>query len=331
MKSKTDQGKSVLLVLLFMLGLAQPAWVFGQQAQDIKYPTKPVTLIVPVAAGGGVDIVARLVASFWEKKLGQPIGVVNKAGAGGAIGFREAAKSEPDGYKVGVLNVPDSPIVVASKGAKAGYRNDDFVLLGAFTRSPFIVSTMKGSPFQTFQEFVDYAKKNPGKLGFGLGGESHRLAIYAIEGALGIDVNPAMFKSAGENLNALMGGHLLAGMLASSFIVTGREKGLMGLVSTADKRLERLPEVPTFKELGYDVQFDISRVFVVPKGTPETIVRKLSETLVELTKNTEFVAKLNSVGEEYHPMIAADLQKYYQDTCKKVDAIVAKHKADFAE
>jgi tripartite-type tricarboxylate transporter receptor subunit TctC len=328
MKRNARIGKIVHCLMILTLGMVLATGVF---AQEVKFPTKPVTLIVPVAAGGGVDIVARLVAGFWEKKLGQPIGVVNKAGAGGAIGFREAAKSEPDGYKVGVLNVPDSPIVVASKGAKAGYRNDDFILLGAFTRSPFVVATMNSTPLKNFQEFVSYVKKNPGKVGFGLGGESHRLAIYAIEAALGIDVNPTMFKSAGENLNALMGGHLMVGMLASSFIVAGKDKGLIGLVSTADKRLERLPEVPTFKELGYDVQFDISRVFVVPRGTPEPIVRKLSETLAELNKDSDFVAKVNSVGEEYHPMPGPEVRKYYAETCTKVDAIVAKHKEEFAD
>ena len=307
------------------------AWTHLGHAADAPYPTRPISIIVPYGPGGGPDINARLVAAYWSKKLGQPIAIVNKAGAAGMLGYREISHSQPDGYTLGAMQYPNSPVLVALKGKEAGFTNEDMIPLGTFTRTPDVFATREGNPFKTFQEFIDYAKKNPGKVTVSVPGEAHLLAVVLMEQAFGVDVKPVMFKSGGEAFNTLLGGHVQTGMFLSQFAVTGREKGIVPLALTGSQKMEKLADVPFFKDLGHDVPVDMMTVFSVPKGTPQAITTKLISTLQELSRNEEFVEKVKGTGVGYGPLFGEAMQKYYKETGEATARIVEKTKAKFAQ
>lgn len=299
-------------------------------AQTADYPTKPIQVIVPYAAGGGTDIIARLIAHYAKDSIGQPMAVVNRPGAAGALGHREIANAQPDGYTLGVLSYPDSAI--NPKGASAGFRNEDFIPLATFTRTPSVLAVQKDGPFKNFQEFVAYAKKNPGKITVAVGGQAHLLCVILIEQAMGIDLNPVMFKGGSEAMKTLMGGHTMAAIAASQYIAKDAEgKGVLAIALTGDKPQVAFPNVPTFKELGYDVPIDMMRIFCVPKGVSPTIQQKLLTSVAQLEKNQEFIDKVVGSGEIYSPLFGKELQEYYRNACNVLSVTVEKFKDQFEQ
>ena len=333
---RRNQQMKKMFSLFFVLSTVVVFSVTGvwsqSQSKDgkIAYPTKPIQLIVPYSAGGGTDITARLVANYLKPSLGKPIVVVNRPGAAGALGYREIAHVEPDGYTLGVLSYPDSTI--NPKGASAGFRNEDFSVLATFTRTPSVLAVQKDGRFKTFREFADYAKKNPGMISVAVGGQAHKLCVILIEQALGIKLNAVMFKSGNEAMNTLMGGHTMAAIAASSYVVGDTAgKGVIAVALTGEKRIDTFPNVPTFKELGYYVPIDMMRIICAPKGIPLAIHQKLSAALAELDKNREFVEKVKASGEIYDALFGPELEKYYQETNAKLSKTVEEFKDQFTE
>ena len=319
-----------MLVALFLTFLSIVVFVGEAFSQTAEYPTKPIQVIVPYAAGGGTDIIARLIAHYAKDSLGQPMAVVNRPGAAGALGHREIANAQSDGYTLGVLSYPDSAI--NPKGTSAGFRNEDFIPLATFTRTPSVLAVQKNGPFKTFQEFVAYAKKNPDKITVAVGGQAHLLCAILIEQAMGIDLNPVMFKGGSEAMKTLMGGHTMAAIAASQYIAKDAEgKGVLAIALTGDKRLEAFSNVPTFKELGYDVPIDMMRIFCVPKGVSPAVQQKLLASIVQLEKNQEFIDRVVGSGEIYSPLFGKELQEYYRNACNVLSVTVEKFKDQFEQ
>ncbi len=303
----------------------------GEQQQQ-KYPTKPITIYIPASVGGTTDIHARLIGPYLEKALGQPVSIVNKPGAGGTIGHREISHAKPDGYTLGCINYPDSPINTASRGAEAGYKNEDMVMVASFTRTPGTLQVLKDGPFKTIQDFVAYAKANPGKLTVGVSADGWMLQVLELEEAFGIKVNPIRVKSGGEGTNALLGKHIMAHMGGAAFAVTGADKGIVAiLVTGGDKRWDKLPNAPTFKELGHNISYENVKAFAVPKGTPEDVIKKLRTVLADLSKNPEFKSKVEATGEVYGYMDKPELDQYYKELCARVSKVMEKHKSVFVQ
>ncbi len=299
--------------------------------KDIDFPKRPITMVVPFSAGGATDIQARLVAGYWKKVLGQPIAVENKPGGGGAIGLREVLRARADGYTIGCGMFPDSIIQVALKGTEAGFRNEDFLLLGSYSNNPGALMVMKNGPFKTIKDFIAYAKAHPGKLTVSISSPTWMLHLIEFEDKAGIHLNSIMFKGGGEQINALLGGHVMASMGGSHFAVTGRDKGIVALAVTSQRRIEGLPETPTMKQSGYDIAYDVRRFFFVPAATPKPVVEKLTATLRELDKDKEFAAKVKASGEEYDPLLGQDLEKYYRGMIVRITDKVKKDVKRFSE
>jgi len=321
---------SFLASVSFLLFVGEAFIQTQSTAAAAEYPTKPIQVIVPYAAGGGTDIVARLIAHFAKDSLGQPIVIVNMPGAAGALGHREIANAEPDGYTLGMLSYPDSAI--NPKGASAGFRNEDFIPLATFTRTPSVLAVRKDGPFKNFQEFVAYAKKNPRKITVAVGGQAHLLCVILIEQAMGIDLNAVMFKGGSEAMKTLMGGHTMTAIAASQYIAKDAEaKGVLAVALTGDTHQEAFPGVPTFKELGLDVPIDMMRIFCVPKGVSPVIQQKLTTAVVKLDKNNDFIDKVKGSGEIYNPLFGKELQEYYRKSSSLLSVTVEKFKAKFEE
>jgi tripartite-type tricarboxylate transporter receptor subunit TctC len=152
-----------LRTVLLVAGLLGIAWLAAAPALAAGYPEKPPVFIVAYAPGGGSDVAARIIAKFVEPHLGQSIAVENKPGAGGQIGFTALAKARPDGYTIGLLNVP-SILLIKALRPEATYQMADFTPVANIQLDPVVVAVKPDSPFKTMQDLVAYAKQNPGKL-----------------------------------------------------------------------------------------------------------------------------------------------------------------------
>jgi len=332
LKKKRKIGIVSGLILLMFLLIPVSGSAQGKGEKEIRFPTKPVTLVIPYSVGGGTDVQARLLAAFWEKKLGQPVVVENKTGGGGAIAHREISHSKPDGYKVLCSMFPDNAVQGAVKGPEVGFANEDFLALATYTSTPGALAVRKDSTFKTLKDFVDFAKKNPQKLTVSVSSQTWLLHVFDIEDAFGVDLNPIMFKGGGEAINALLGGHVMATMSGGHFVIPGPEKGLVPLAITGGtKRFDKWPETPLMKELGYDISYEMRRIYCVRKGTPEPIANKLLATLKELDKDPSFVEKIKGMGEIYEASFGPELEKYYKEMCAKITQRVEKRKKDFLE
>jgi tripartite-type tricarboxylate transporter receptor subunit TctC len=314
-----------------LMALGVLSCVVLAEAADVNYPVRPITMIVPYAAGGGTDINARLVASYMEKQLGQPVAVVNKTGGGGAIGTRQIALADPDGYTLGVLSYPDAPVITAVRGKDAGYSNEDFVVLGTFTSSPNVLAIRNDGPYKNFEEFLAYARKNPGKISVSIPSESHKLGVLELEDALKIDLNPVMFKSGNEAMNNLLGKHVMATFCAVQFAIPVHGKDVSVIASAGEKRIPKLPDVPTFKEMNINVVNTVSRIICSPKGVPEPIMRKLTGVMAELSKDQTLAEKVNGTGEVYDAKVGEALAKYYKEMNAAIAAAVEKNRKAFVD
>lgn len=251
------------------------------QAQD-KYPSKPITMIVPFAAGGSSDVIARLVGDEMGRVLGQRIVMENMGGAGGATALSRAARAEPDGYT----------IVIGNSGTNAAsytiypdlkYTHADFAPIGLVAKTSPMIALRLDFPAKDLQEFVAYAKANPGKVSLGHAGvgSSNYLICRNFVKAAGVDVALVSYRGAGPALNDLMGGQI-DGVCDAATSLSGAVEGkkVKALAVATPNRLASLPDVPTSREAGLPA-FEAQgwNAIFVPKNTPQPVVDKLNEAL----------------------------------------------------
>jgi tripartite-type tricarboxylate transporter receptor subunit TctC len=277
-------------VILMVIAISYPA--LGQG----KFPSRPITIIVPFPGGSGTDMTARLIQKHAQKALGQPIVVINKPGAAGSLGFTAGATASPDGYTVTML----SPSVILVPHTIPGYevsiKNFDAVILA--TSAPVVIAVRQDSPWKNLKEFINFAKSNPGKIRIsnnGHGGLFHLSAVGA-ELATGTKLTHLPFKGGAEAMMAVVGGHADAGLASVPNTLELIKGGkLRGLAIPSKERHFALPDVPTFKELGID--YDSGGTwfgFAVSKGTPKANIKILQDLLkmaVETSEFREFVMK----------------------------------------
>jgi tripartite-type tricarboxylate transporter receptor subunit TctC len=269
-------------------------------AQDANYPNRPVHIIVCVPAGGGVDTVTRFIAEKLEKRLGQPVVVENRSGAGGNIGAEVVFKSDPDGYTL--LASQPAPITVNPLLYKGiSFDPTKFEPVAIMTIIPNVLLVREDFPAKTAQEFMAYAKANPGKINYasqGIGTTSH-LTAALLEHLAGIKLQHVPYKGTAPALTDLISGHvdMMFSELASAkkFSDAGRAR----ILAVATKqRLPQLPNVPTFEELGVKGFESITwNAISAPPKTPRAIVAKLNEAIEDVLASPEakaHFAKINA-------------------------------------
>lgn len=284
-----------------MAVLASVAMLATQaSAQDANYPNRPVHIIVCVPAGGGVDTVTRFIAEKLEKRLGQPVVVENRSGAGGNIGAEVVFKSDPDGYTL--LASQPAPITVNPLLYKGiSFDPTKFEPVAIMTIIPNVLLVREDFPAKTAQEFMAYAKANPGKINYasqGIGTTSH-LTAALLEHLAGIKLQHVPYKGTAPALTDLISGHvdMMFSELASAkkFSDAGRAR----ILAVATKqRLPQLPNVPTFEELGVKGFESITwNAISAPPKTPRAIVAKLNEAIEDVLASPEakvHFAKINA-------------------------------------
>lgn len=271
-------------ILIFILGI----FTFAK-----GYPSKNINLIVPFAAGGGTDAVARKLGSLLEKELGQPVIIVNKTGGAGAVGMTYGATSKKDGYNITMITreIVSLPLM---KLSPITYQNFDLVSL--INMDPAVVLVGKDSKYNSFEEIIQDAKSNPEKIKFASTAKPNFYAL-AIENELGIKFNHIPYNGAGEVVPALLGNHadftLMGPGEAIGQIKSGQFRAL-GLMAT--ERVATLPEVPTLKELGYNIVSGTWRGIAVPKGTNKEIVATLNNAIEKITQSQDFNEFMNNAN-----------------------------------
>ena len=312
-----------ILTALALLGSA--AFGFAGPAAATDFPTKPIMLVVPFAPGGPTDAMARTLAA--AVKLGQPVIVDNKAGAGGNIGAEAVARASPDGYMV--LFGTSGPLAInVSLYRKIGYDPvKSFAPVMQLGHLPNVLVVNPSIPAKNVKELVAYAKANPGKLSYassGNGASSH-LAGVMFNNAAGTDIIHVPYRGTGPALNDLLGGQVSMTftdvLTALPHIQAGK---LRALGVTTKERSQVLPEVPTIAEQGYP-GFDVSVFFglVVPAGTPADVIAKLNQGFAEAIKQPEVRKTLLAQGLEFAPSTSPEqLGAFIQAEVPKWRAVV---------
>ena len=265
------------------------------RAQD-AYPSKTITMIVPFPAGGSTDVIGRLVAEGLRAALGQPVVVDNRAGAGGSLGTAAIAKATPDGYTIGMGTASTLAINPATYKSLPFDVLNDLSPIGNIAAVPNIMSVHPVVKAANMAEFIALVKSQPGKLSYaspGFGSVGHLLGEQ-FKLATGTDILHVPYRGMGPALNDAIGGQVqvIYDNLPTSLELVKSGK-LRGLGLSGEKRVEALPDMPTFAELGLgDINWMAFFGLIAPKDTPAPIVRRLNEALVRVLATPEMRDKL---------------------------------------
>lgn len=277
--------------------------LFSGAAHAAGYPERPINLIVSYGPGGGTDLVARMMAPFLQKYLGGDarIVVLNRPGAGGAIGFAELARAQPDGYTIGFINTPNLLTIPIERKSTFSWQSYD--LLGNLIDDPGSFTVLNDNALKSLSELSAYAKQNPGKVTVGTtgtGSDDH-LAMLRFERASGTKLSHIPYKGAGEVRGALAGGEITIGAINVGEALQYQKGGtpLRFLGQMGKTRSAALPDVPTFKEQGYDVELASLRGLAAPKGLPDEVRAKLVDAVKRTVDDPAFQAK---AGEMFAPL-----------------------------
>jgi tripartite-type tricarboxylate transporter receptor subunit TctC len=282
-----------------------------------NYPRRAVQLIVAFPAGGSTDVGARILAASAEKDFGQPITVVNKAGAGGQIGFTEAARARPDGYTLCFLNLPGINTITLDPERKAAFTIDSFIPVVNQVLDPGLIWVKGDGPYKSLADLIDAAKKNPGKLSActtGILSDDH-LAILMMQEATGAEFRIVHFDGGAQQITGVLGGHVDVAFDNVGGVFKRVQSGeCRGLCVTDNERSKFLPNVPTTKELGYATVISSStRGVGAPKGTPADIIKVIETSFLKAINSPEMKEKMDAVGLALKPMVGAEYAKYYAD------------------
>ena len=277
---------SFLGALVFSAGFAATA--------SAQYPDRPIKMIVPWAAGGDTDNIFRPLAPLLQKHLGQTVVIANVGGASGTVGAREAKNSPADGYTV--YAVHDYIHLVHYAGlTDISYK--DFEPICLVSATPSVLTASPKKPFKDWNEFVAEAKKRPGEITVGatLGSTSH-IFPASIEKAAGIKLKYVSYDGLAPRMNAILGGHV--DLTDSNLTQKGKVDAgqLKFLAIASEKRDPDMANVPTLKELGFNIVYEVVRGLMVPKGTPAPARAKLSESCAKATGEAEFSDSMKKQG-----------------------------------
>ena len=289
-------------------GFALAAVSLGAQA---AYPDRPVKMIVPWAAGGDTDNIFRPFAPSLQKYLGQPVVVANVGGASGTRGAKEAKDTAADGY---TLYAVHDYIHSTYYAGVADVQYTDFEPICLISSTPSVLTASPKTPWKNWQEFLADAKKRPGQITVGatLASTSHFFPAL-IEKATGAKFKYVSYEGLAPRMNAILGGHV--DLTDSNLTQKGKvEAGQLKFLAIAtEKRHPEMPNVPTLKELGVNVVFDVNRGIMVPKGTPPDVIAKLGSACAASAKEPDFSKAMRLQGTDVRYMDRATYAKWLKE------------------
>ena len=311
-------------LFLLLASLAGVASAFAQ-----TFPSRPIVMIVPYAAGGSADVVGRLVAQEMSKTLGQNVILELKPGAGGNIGAEIVARNtKPDGYTIllGSLSLSSNPSLM-----KLNFDpRKDLVAVAGIGTFPNLMVTAAGSPYKSVKDVVAAARQRPGELTFGSSGPgtSSHLAGELLKAAAGVDMTHVPYKGSGAVYPDLMSERVnflfdLAGS-ATGYIQGGKVRAL---ATTFSRRSKALPDVPTIAESGFPgFEFGAYLAFFAPAGTPKEAIAALEDATARAIKTSTVAERLMQMAAEPVPASSAGFQKYFNDDVERFARLVREGK-----
>jgi tripartite-type tricarboxylate transporter receptor subunit TctC len=295
-------------------------------AQD-AYPSRPVTFVNPFPPGGAADVVGRPLAAVMEPLLGQPVVMETKAGAAGAVGAQVVASARPDGYTLLVHIVSISGFAEVDKlfGRQPKFTRADFIPIARLTAGPMVLLVNDKQPYKTLKELVDDAKQRPNGIIFsssGLYGALHLPTALFMQAA-GIQMRHLPTNGGGPALTAILGNNSQV-LVSSIAAASGHMKAgkLRALACFGAERAASTPDVPTLKQLGYNVEFSLWVGLFAPKGTPEAIVNRLRAETKKAVATDQFRNAISNIGDEVAYLDRPDFAKFWDADAKRVEAAV---------
>lgn len=301
-----------LIALGLLSGALVSAAIGPTQAQG-QFPDRPITLICPLPAGGGVDTAMRGIAQEMQTILGQPVLVESRAGAGGTIAGTYVAQAKPDGYTVGLFQSTQAIPEVYSDFLKPPYTSEQIRPVARYMSLVFGLPSRPDAPWKTMAELVAYIKANPNKVRWGrtIGiGHPLQLLTYSLLKKENLKVIEVPFKGASDAITALLGAHIDVAFGVSVTATAGHAKaGRLSILAIHNPtRLESLPDVPTFAEQGLDPGvMPIYNTFFVPKDTPDAVVTKLHDAIKQAIETPAIVEYAKKHGFELYYGSQADI------------------------
>jgi tripartite-type tricarboxylate transporter receptor subunit TctC len=310
----------------YLLAVVAASAALGANAQ---YPNRPVKMIVPFAAGGSTDIIARLAADALRKELGQPFIVENKGGAAGALGTSEAARAAPDGYTLGVATVSSMVVYLASK-AKPDYTLESFQPITNIASMPNVISVGPSIKAQTLPELIALLKATPDKYSFatsGVGSINHMLG-ESFQQYAGVKLVHVPYKGSGPAMQDVIGGQV--DMLFDQFPsskpqIDGGKLRPMGLISP--QKLAGYPNIPTMESVGMKGFTDEAWYgLLAPKGTPPEVMKRLQDAMKKVAADPDFRAKVEGVGARPVGSTPAEFTAQLKSEIDKMKKLIADRK-----
>ena len=291
-------------------------------AQAAGYPEKPVQYLIPFPAGGESDIAARLQQQTFSQKFKQEMVVINRAGGGGALVWQQLNSLPADGYTIAGINLPH--IVLQPLEGTVQYKTEDLTPVYFFHYTPDALIVTNDSPYKTFADIVKAAKEKPGALtiaGSSLNSANHA-AHERFNREFGVKTTYVPFKGTGDLIASVLGGHVSAAMSYTPLAI--QQKGKMRVLAVAtEKRVSHFPDVPTFTELGVKWVDGAFRGVAVPKGTPESVRKQVSDMMDAVNKDPDLRKRMveggfevTDIGYEQMPAFLKERTQEYMGTAK---------------
>ncbi len=316
---KAKRSKIVSAAVLGFLFVLFPLVSFAQD-----FPTKAVNVIVTFAPGGTLDTATRILATKAEKFLGQPVLVSNVGGGGGSVALAQVATKKPDGYEItsctstGLIRIPQL------RGVP--YGPDDFIPVMHYAAVESGVVVKSDSPYKTFKDLVEFAKKNPGKVTYatsGAGSPMH-MAMEFVAMKEGLKWTHVPQTGGAPGLAAVLGGHVTAMSDSTEWLPHVKEGSLRLLATHGEKRMKSFPNVPTFRDLGYDFINETVFMIAAPKGTPAPVIKKLDESFHKAMDDPQFVQTIANIEFAVSYRNSADTKKYLDDAYVRFGEMIKK-------
>jgi tripartite-type tricarboxylate transporter receptor subunit TctC len=331
LKSKSSKVLIIVLVLLLAAALVVACGNQGGQQQGTQggqggtasgeFPTRPVQLLVAFSAGAATDVQARPFTTYFNDEFGQPMVVINVAGAGGITGWNQWSQGPSDGYNLTVYNLPH--IISQTLLEPTLFSWEEFIPVGHWSFDPVVLGVLPDSQFNSLQDVVDYARENPLALTAGTAGlwVGHHLAILQLQIEADIEITNLPFPGAADAQAAILGGHidLNFGNLSDMYRLGDQIKVL---AIASPERHEFMPNVPTFREQGYEVIMSTDRGIAVKVGTPQEVIDRLDEGFMNIMTNPDFLADMERLGSPMGVMPAAEALEFLHESARNVEEIL---------
>lgn len=300
----------------------------GSGGAQAAFPERPVTMLVGFGAGGGTDVVARKIGVEMEKALGQPVVIVNKAGGGGLVSWKELVAAQPDGYTIAIFLPLNASIQKHLQTSKAWIDPlKDIRLLGMVNEDAWGIAVNADAPYGNLRGFVDWVKANPGaKVSDGGPATAYHWAWEAFMERFAIKLKTVTYQGAtAAGLKAVAGGEVVAAGAgapeAESMVGAGLIK-MLGIA--AEARLDSAPAIPTFKEQGFDFVFGPTRGFAAPAGTPDDVVKTLEAAIKKAYESASFQKHLKTSGQGGFYLSAKDGEAYVKQVDGQFRSLIEK-------